>query len=375
MRRIFLFGVLALLLALPMSATAQETYCSTLNRADCALYYRTGQSLPESVSFKMISEFDIGFGFEALTFRLNATGSYLYDADVLAPYDYFFNNPDEVALEDLSLAEFTDLIEALITSTDADLQLSLEVPSEISQSDFISPLEIGLWYVDGVGYINLTPLGLALSDPTLAGTYGFDLMDALNFGFNLFDEDDWQMLMTEDELADQTLQTASTPLKEQLTVYEATTIQRQPDNNSLAVFQTQVELLPLLALPSFRDDIFDSQTTTTLSRDDVDAFADALAQSMVTDGLFIEETINPDTGYTTRIDLRMDVTIDSDTFTETYSQQTGDYTTFGTGFGSFDVAFTITIDRFQFEQVGPISPPSDADRISLFELFALMGEL
>jgi hypothetical protein len=371
MKRVSLLLVLAVVLLIAGPAPAQELYCSSLNRADCALYYRTGMPLPDSASFKMNTLIQISDRVDFFDFTINARGSYVTDPDVIAQLAGMssaldmLDDPTDIDMETLQ-----ELTVAALSAFDADLRLEFDLPREVSGGFIQTPIVVDLWYVDSVGYIDLTPLGRSFYDPTLDGTYGFDLDSASDFFFGLFDDESLADFLAEiDAEASTSPDAANTSLKEQLAVNDATTIQRLPDENGLAVFEYRVDVLPLLALPSVREAMYASDTEGEFSQEEIDAIADAMIASITSPGFIVRETVDPESRHTIRIELVWDVTIDTSEFTRVYSQATGDYS-LGQGIGNMDVLLALTLERFDINSGGPITAP-EADLVSLFEMMLM----
>lgn len=371
MRTYWTLGTMLLLLLTAMPTLAQSFYCSTLNRTDCALFDRRDVGLPESASFNMTSNTIIRAGFDSVEFSFDMNGSYRLDPEQTAAFEALLEANED--LEAINRETALQLLTTLLGAADADLFMTLTLPRDV----MIVPLQVDLWFVDSVGYIDLTSIVAVAGQPTLGGIYGFDLANAALFGFGLVEDEDWDEVYSEfmAEIDTESSTDFTTPLKEQLSLNEAIEITRETDNEAgSAVFLTEIEVLPLLALESFRESFYSSQTTTELSRSEVDALLDALADTLETEGIRYIEIIEPDTGRTVGVTMNTVFAMETSEFADQYAQTTGDYFTFGEGIGTVNVDFEMTITRDNFDMVTEIVEPKDADIVSLFELIALLGQ-
>ncbi|MEO0563462.1 MAG: hypothetical protein AAF125_15235 [Chloroflexota bacterium] len=358
---------MALIGLLAGGVPAQEVYCSTLSRADCVLYYREGSTLPDSSSIKMTMELTLGPpGGGALDFTLTASGSYKANSDQVNIINNFVDSyqPDDI----LPLEDFRTALDAIFNVADADLQLSLSVPSELLSFRQPDKIDMDLWFIGGVGYVDLTSIGDFVADPSLDGTFGFDLAQATNFGLSFLDEALWNDLQEEALAAAPADDVVTLQLSEQLLLNETTVISSEAVGNATE-FTLTVDWLSLLELPVARDQIVAS--VTTLTPREVNAVLDGLIETVVTDGVVVQEQVDTATGRSTSITLDTVMAIDTNRFADIYADATDDFSVYDLAVGDLDVGVQVRIDRFDFEAVESIAPPPGARIISIFELFGL----
>lgn len=178
--RILLFSValIALILSISGSTFAQEgTNCLGLSDADCALYeqFQSSQTLPVSTAMQASVSGEISVSGTQIPFTVNVSGAYVTDIDAFqATLDTF----GAVTLRDLSLGDLVTLLQGVVGAWDAELFIDLSgIPGMEMMADG-EPL--GLYFVDGVAYMNGPLLALMMSDPGIEGVYGIDAFETIN---------------------------------------------------------------------------------------------------------------------------------------------------------------------------------------------------
>ncbi|HEX2623585.1 MAG TPA: hypothetical protein VHL11_25670 [Phototrophicaceae bacterium] len=159
-------------------------FCGTLTEADCQLLTDSQQASASLTS----ATFDVdggltvshipGMPFDSLEFKLNGSGSYAVDPEVIASLKdiqgntaEFFSHPEQIG----------QLYESLLGGVAGDLTLTLILPVEIKA--FSTPtnpipdeLSIGLRLVDGIGYVNLDALAEQVPEAKIpGGWYGLEV--------------------------------------------------------------------------------------------------------------------------------------------------------------------------------------------------------
>lgn len=259
LKKSLVFIVLAVLLLASSLSMAQENsipvFCGNLSEADCQLLTAAQQTSGtlESATFAIDGGLTINHipeaPFDSLTFTLDGEGSYAADAGMMqsivemqSNMAEMFSNPEQIGA----------LYENLLNGIEGDVTLTLTLPTELQS--FGSPsnpvpesLSIGLRLVDGVGYVNLSPLAEQLPQADIpAGWYGFEIAKFSGLAFDrLFAEmgDELQ------ELDFGAYSQFSNP--EFLNKYM--TVERAADEAGLAVFVMSFDYAGLLTGPEFRD--------------------------------------------------------------------------------------------------------------------------
>ncbi|MGV2437957.1 MAG UNVERIFIED_CONTAM: hypothetical protein LVT10_26280 [Anaerolineae bacterium] len=201
---------------------------------------------------------------QSYTATVLAGGGYVADMDVLSQVSDFIalleatDSAEDLA--NLTLENVLTNVGTLLMAADADLSLSITLPDELlAEMDGIisNPLDLNLWFVDGIAYADLTPA--AVVDPTLAGIFGIDLNEALAFAQLTLTEEQFQDLLSDDDLMaqlDMQLDSQDMLMGElPADIEDAITLTRLNDEDGYAVFETSVDLVTLLSSEFVREQV------------------------------------------------------------------------------------------------------------------------
>lgn len=385
------FSVLSLVLTFIMSlasvgiASAQEgEFCFGMDEDDCELYYELASEVnqPTSTAFDATFDADISGSGDAeiddFQFTVLMNGAYSVDTDA---YDEAIAEFAEVELLDISPRVLLELLRGQLAAVDAELEIDYVLPPEAG----IPPIgPFNLWLVDGVGYVDFTPL--SAFDQSLTGTFGIDMIDLIvvplegieaevlvdaiesfNDGFaDGFDADDFGeddpfsafgegfalgTMLEEDDLAD------------------AISIERVDDEEingfDTVVFETTIDLAEIYAIDALAEQFY-AQIATTGDFEDISSeeLQEALVAAFEGSTFTITEAFDPETGYLIQnsavgefnLDIAPIAELDGDSAEGTFT---------------FDFEFVFTRD--DIDNVGDIELPEDAEVIPVEDLMQMGG--
>lgn len=179
--RKFLTLIFVAMLAIAGTVSAQDDmdmdaleFCGDLSAEDCTLYYDAFEntSIPSSSSFDSETSFTFSIdGVQPISASLGLSGSYLVGEP---NYDALYST----TLLDFAVADFIDAFDEGLSSFDADLSITVSAP-QLAFFVGSESVTLDLYLVDGVGYVDFTPLAFLLG---VEGTYGMDIPDVIRFG-------------------------------------------------------------------------------------------------------------------------------------------------------------------------------------------------
>ena len=278
MRNLVIIGV-ALLIATLATVTSlaemDELVCSGLSDSDCELLKELAE-ITERSSGRLTSDLALGFTTPTsdIEVAIALAGKFNYSGDIQSLFDQMeanmdFLDPDESDGEmTLEVEDFDALVEfgkEVFRGFKGELEFTIAIEGDVTElsdlSDLVDinlddPLTLSLWFVDGEGYIDFTPIGMLLEAPELEGVIGVDFIEVIDFliadlseadkedlleqiaeGAEPFDSD----LVDNEELSDETVAFLSTLLNSERLDNEIV------DGIEMVVFQTSLNLLEALA--------------------------------------------------------------------------------------------------------------------------------
>ena len=383
----FRMGFVSLLLVLLATfatvAFAQDDLlqpCFDLSEEDCTLYYDAQMFLPESTNFSASVDVAVGLDDQSYTATVLAGGGYVADMDVLSQVSDFIalleatDSAEDLA--NLTLENVLTNVGTLLMAADADLSLSITLPDELlAEMDGIisNPLDLNLWFVDGIAYADLTPA--AVVDPTLAGIFGIDLNEALAFAQLTLTEEQFQDLLSDDDLMAQL--EAQLDSQDMLMgelpadIEDAITLTRLDDEDGYAVFETSVDLVTLLSSEFVRE-----QVVTAIESDEdmsaegtptADEIVDALIASLTESEIVSYEYIDLESGYYVSTEIYVNTVIDPAPLAALDSGSTEGMPAIIT------VDVTIVFERSEIDEVAEIPAPADGIVVPFAELIGSLS--
>lgn len=171
MRKV-LFLVMLLVLGLIVPVTAaqdQPTFCGGLSETDCAdlTAYEEANAAVDSAAFELA--FNLAMNMEGPNIAMDVTGSGAYSgAQALA--GMAMDSADPMAL--LS----ADGIGSLIKAFSGDLDLTVNLPAEMTDGQMPSSVRLHVMLVEGIGYIDFDALAETVPGVPYSGWGGLDLI-------------------------------------------------------------------------------------------------------------------------------------------------------------------------------------------------------
>lgn len=283
--------------------------CFDLSEEDCTLYYDAQLYLPESTNFSAGMDITVGLDDQSYVATVLAGGGYVADMDVLSELSDFIalleatDSADDLA--NLTLENLLTNVGTLLMAADADLSISITLPDELvaEMGGMVSnPLDLNLWFVDGVAYADLTPA--AVMDPSLAGIFGIDLNEALAFAqLTLTEEQFKEFLNSEDMSAFGMQMEAQDMLMNEMPAEfaDAISLTRLEDEDGAAVFETSVDLVALISTDFVRQQIISSiESSPDMSAEGsptADEIVEALIASLTESEIVSYEYVDLESGY------------------------------------------------------------------------------
>lgn len=384
MRKLLIFTlILAAVLTISGAALAQDDYefCGSLSEADCALFNSMGEAaLPGSTAFTALLDQEVTVpGEEPLAFQVALSGAYVLDREGLdANYEAFAN----IGVLDFNLRDFFETFDTSLEAFDAELLIDLTIGDPMADN-----IDVQLWLVDGVGYVDLTPL--EAMDPSLTGVVGMDIVDSLLFGLEQVSigdlmalaeaSDDMMMMGGGDEVSEAFAQGFSSGFQNQPDVSDEEGIafveaildvsraeDAVIDGTDVAVFTLDIDLAEL-----FASEVFLEGTRLNLP-DDAGISAEEFQQVMI-DGVAQDSTISvnysiePESGTLYGLEVMTDLSIDAAVFAEAFGEEMGEED------GMITVSQTMTFERSNVNGVEAITLPEGASTVNIQELMMMMG--
>ncbi len=290
-KRIVALLLLIAVVAVPIGAgqhvQAQDgagaVFCGQLSADDCAILTGSQEAMASITSAAIdaeasitISGFEITDGVDELTFSLSANGD--AESDLTALYDMQAGMPTDIAgmaemmedpeaLMEMVLESFS-LIESLVDESKANL--TLELASVPVLEDGLEVITVELRMTDGVLYVKQQPLAdqLDLPDPVdaewAAVDFGTALDEALAEAMSELDMSELEGA----EITDEDIATLASIMNNELVTLfsdaeflnEFVTVTRlddaELDGQTMAVFESTVDLRDMLLSSTFSDAVF-----------------------------------------------------------------------------------------------------------------------
>lgn len=339
--------VIALLLVGVSSVFAQDMGmgnmepCLGLGEEDCALYYEYQHAgLPQSTAFDATIAGNVEAEGDRFEFSVGLSGAYVIDeAAATAAADAFA----EVGVLDVSPRDFIELADGTVSAFDAELFIDINGIPGVSDLTGGEPFPtIELWLVDGVAYVDLTPLSSLMGDPTFVGVYGLDVFDIVT---TLLEDVTLGDLLPDDmgmggmdgmggmgmmgaqegmmESFNQGFQQGMTnAMMPEEDIMTFATLERledeQADGMTLAVFQTNVDIAAAFEVPMIREQVITSIEAQggDLGDMDVNELIDAIAAATAGSIVTVTERYDTESGYLVSADAEMNFTVDPAPFAE-----------------------------------------------------------
>lgn len=333
------------------SASADGHHCLGLGEEDCALYTELSHiSLPSSTAFELNTDISVAGTdpemSEPLELSIGANGAYVIDETVA---EAAFEEFGALTILDVNLGSILDVTSGVVGSFNAELTL------DISGLSDLLPLPINtvdLWLVDGVAYVDLSPIAFLLG-PDAAGVFGVDVFDTItsllgsmtidqifsmaDMGMGDMDMDDMDMddMMDDMDMGDMD---GNNPMDAFMGGFqqgmEATNItdadlanfvsmERVEDEDGLAVFVTTVNMAGVFDVEAIRQLTLTQLANQDMGDLDAKDLLDAIAEGLGDSSVVITERFDVETGYLVSSDFVLDLTFDTSAFAQIDAMEMG----------------------------------------------------
>lgn len=382
-------AVLVLIFSMTGNSMAQtdEVICLDLGEEDCTLYteLQTQYQNPVSTAFNMNVAGNFDIPDQPFMFNVNLSGAYTTDVDA---YNTAVDTFGALTLGEVSLNDVVTLLSGVVSSWDSELFIDVSDTPELAM--FTDGETIDLYIVDGVAYADLTLISNLMGDPSMAGVFGIDTFEIIEFGLNSvtmadlaamgdgMDSGDpmafFDMMNGEDNPFTQGFQQgfAGAAMGEQLGEEELASFAsfvRLADEDGLVVFETTVDVDAVFAVPAIRDIMLTSieQQGQEIPEDvDLEALIDGIAAGVDGSTVVVTERYDLETGYLVGFDFVMDFTVDPAPIAEAIGEELGE----DDQPISFDIA--VTFERSDINAVDAIELPEGATIVPFMELMGGM---
>lgn len=355
---------------------AQDMFCGGLGEADCALLEASGESLPTSTRFSGDVAINVLSAEDNIDITLNMSGGYAVDTAAVDQFNAFIEGLDVDAIiadpASLDIAALSAELKNAFSAADAELMIALVLPPEASDPMIPNPLDLNLWFVDGVGYVDLAPF--SMMDPTFDGVYGVDLNEALDFATAFIspemlaeiDPAELEAMLAEANI-DLSMNNDMTEIPD---FGDAVMIERLADENGMAVFSTTVDLAALFANEEFRALAIESNDGSDLSDAELEAVLNAMNGALISSSMNVVTSIDPATQYGMRSTASMEMVLDTDALVTAMEAELGE--DMGEGIGEVTITFNSDFARSDVDSVSEIPAPAGSTVVPLMELLASM---
>ncbi|MEM6529424.1 MAG: hypothetical protein AAF653_14100, partial [Chloroflexota bacterium] len=113
---------------------------------------------------------------------VDVNGEFVYNLD---EYNAFIASIEDLTLLDISIDLLLEWLQVGVAAFDGELAIEVTPPAVFAFMLPVDTVDVNLWLVDGVGYVDLTPIGLLAEDETIAGIYGVDALQAVRDGLGM----------------------------------------------------------------------------------------------------------------------------------------------------------------------------------------------
>jgi len=371
-------AILMLLIGGVVGISAQDDteYCGDLSEADCALLSNSEPELPASTGFEGSVAVEVT-GTEEFTFGVEMVGAYATDptsrTDALSTLE-------ETTLLELNAGDWLDYLDGIIGGADAELFIDI-IPPEGSVPPMFATIPVELWLVDGVGYVDLSPLEMFA--PEFDGIYGMSVVEASRYALgevtvgdvidgleSLGDSTggDFDMDFS-DGSASFNNQVQLTPEEGEAFLDEFVTITRleddEIDSEPVAVFEFDIDIIGLIESDVFAEGF--EQNAPPGADMTAEEFASALTAAFVEEPSFTLKTyVGLESNYSYGFDYVFDIVVDPAEFAAAIGEEMESETV--------GVRVTTSFIRGDINEIDGISLPDGAVEVTVEELIeALAG--
>lgn len=377
-RFVALILLVTMVMSIAGSVFAQDVPCFNLSETDCDLLTQ----LSESAKFPLSASFALNIDGAAegadmpqpVNFNVAATGAYVFDSDEAQAA---IENFADLSILDVNLGNVLDVTDGVFSAFDAELNVDLNLPEEMGGSAF-GPFSF--WLVDGVAYMDMTPVAAISGDTKMTGVMGVDVFDLVEIPLSgvklgdIFDRlhsmgDDFEpsdfSMTGENPFANFFAQFGNQMTEEDLATFIS--MERLPDetigNTNVVVFQTTIDIARIFEVEALRNQIvaqMELQGTEMPEDMDIDQLFDVIGKALNGSTIVVTEKIDSETAYSLATSFDMTLTLNPEPLNEI--EETGMTEPFN---------FNLTMDWTwsDINSVQSIELPQDAQIIPAESLF------
>lgn len=368
-----------------------EVYCLDLEEADCAVYteFQSSYPFPSSTAFDATISGDFDVPDAPFAFSVALSGAYSTDVEAYQSAVETFN---ALTLGDVNLSSTMDLLQGVIGAWDAELFIDVSGTPELAM--FTGEETIDLYIVDGVLYADLTLVGTLLGDDSIAGVYGIDPFEIINFGLDSVTMGDiadalegmgMGMMGADDpftmgfqqgfQQGFQGGQMQDMLTEEDLSAFA--TISRADDQEingeNVVVFVTEIDPSAVFSVPVFREAIIQGveqgiDEDGEMPEDfDMETFIDSIATGVEGSTIVVTEYYSEEMSIIVGVDLAFDFTLDPASIVAAMGEELGE--------NDVPVSFTFNIEflRNSINEIDGIELPEGSQIVPFFELLGGAG--
>jgi hypothetical protein len=284
-------------------AQSQETFCGDLPAADCDLLARSEAAMAALDSASIQFGFNMTFSGipdapDPLIISLAGTGSYTGAGALTALESLMVEGADPAAVAN-------QVLDAL-AAFNGDLSLILTLPAEMTE-EIPSPIVLNLRLVSGVGYVDFDALQPLTNDPSMTGWGGLDIVnlvrDLLRQQPDLFDQLGAMAEMSTMGMTPTLDDDMMARFEDPEFLARFLSIQRLPDENGLAVFETTMDFGALFSEPAMQEMMRQQMqmqmemSGETMSDADMAMMTQMMSQMFQGFTFILRQVIEPDTAY------------------------------------------------------------------------------
>ncbi|MEL6268431.1 MAG: hypothetical protein AAFR22_01345 [Chloroflexota bacterium] len=396
-KSILLILSLVLLLSFSSVASAQSgdfEFCGDLSAEDCDLYYSFFEEHTPIASggFDMVIDGAVTADGTTFDATINVDGAFVYNLD---EYNDYLTTIEDLTLLDISVDLLLAWLEAGVDAFDGELFIEVTPPAMFAFMLPVETVDLDLWLVDGVGYVDLTPLGLLAEDPTIAGIYGVDALQAMRDAMGMvtlgqifdemdgddmdggdFDFDDFNFEDNEGFQQFQNQLESQEAFQDADVLGEFITFTRMEDSEvdgvAVAVFQTEVDFAALFASEAVLEAIEANIPEEDMEDVDIETLIPALQESIAGSTFVVTESYGLGDGILYASALEANIIVDPAPF---MAMEAG-MSDMGTADAMIEeepiqVEVSIDLIRFDINALEEVTVPADATILTTEDLMQM----